>query len=76
MKAVALEEGLVEQRQQKEALGHAVRLLERLRTHAVWAEISASDERHHEVPYVMPMSAGGVDVGVIDPLYRKGSEWL
>ncbi|MGA2111126.1 MAG: UvrD-helicase domain-containing protein [Anaerolineales bacterium] len=76
MQVVALEEGLVEERQKREALARAERLLGRLRAHPVWAEISASAEQHHEVPYEMPLPDGRVEVGVIDLLYRRGAEWV
>jgi ATP-dependent helicase/nuclease subunit A len=73
---VALGAGLVDHHQQAEALAQARKLLGRLREHPLWAEISASEGRYHEVPYSRPLPGGRVDAGVIDLLYRQGSEWV
>jgi len=76
LSTVALGAGLVDQHQQAEALAQARKLLGRLREHPLWAEVSASEGRYHEVPYSRPLPGGRVDAGVIDLLYRQGSEWV
>jgi ATP-dependent exoDNAse (exonuclease V) beta subunit len=73
---VALGAGLVDPHQQAEAVAHARTLLERLRAHPMWTEISSSEERYHEVPYSRPLPGGRVDAGVIDLLYRQDSGWV
>jgi ATP-dependent helicase/nuclease subunit A len=74
--AVSLDAGLVDPEQQAEAVRRARTLLSRLRAHPLWAQISASEERHHEVPYSRALPGGRVDAGVIDLLYREGPEWI
>jgi ATP-dependent exoDNAse (exonuclease V) beta subunit len=73
---VSLDAGLVDPEQQAEAVRRARTLLDRFRAHPLWAEISASEERCHEVPYSRSLPGGRVDAGAIDLLYRKGSEWM
>jgi len=75
LEAVALGEGLVDRKQRQAVVAEAARLLARLRSHPMWEEISTADERHHEVPYTRSLGEQRVDSGVIDLLYRKGSEW-
>jgi ATP-dependent exoDNAse (exonuclease V) beta subunit len=75
LESVALAEGLVDRRQREAAVAEASVLLGRLRAHPLWEEISSADERHHEVPYTRSLGERSVDSGVIDLLYRKGSEW-
>jgi ATP-dependent exoDNAse (exonuclease V) beta subunit len=67
---IALEAGLADQGEIRAALQEARRLLERFRTHPLFAELDQA-ERHHEVPYFT--SAGR---GIIDLLYRSGEEWM
>jgi len=73
--AVSLDAGLVDPEQQAEAVRRARTLLDRLRAHPLWTEISASEERHHEVPYSRSLPGNRVDAGVIDLLYLGGPEW-
>ena len=75
LEAVALGEGLVDRRQRQAAIAEASKLLARLRAYPLWEEIATADERHHEVPYTRSLGERGVDSGVIDLLYRKGSDW-
>lgn len=49
-------------------------LLERLRGHWLYAEMEAARPRWHEIPYSVAWE-DGIDVGVIDVLYRTAQGW-
>jgi ATP-dependent exoDNAse (exonuclease V) beta subunit len=75
LESEALSAGLVEPGQRARALREAGKLLERLRVHELYAEISAAEERYHEIPYSRPHPSWGSDSGRIDLLYRVNNVW-
>jgi ATP-dependent helicase/nuclease subunit A len=70
LRPLALETGLTDSAEIHATLREVRRLLERLRTHPLYAEIDAA-ERHHEIPYHLPG-----DTGIIDLLYRGEGGWF
>ncbi len=66
--------GLTDRARIDHAGSRARRLLGRLRAHRLCAEMEAGRPRWHEVPYSVAGSAG-VDVGIIDVLYRVDDGW-
>ena len=70
LKPFALESGLTDPQEIHTAIQESRRLLERLRAHALFAELEAA-ERHHEVRYDLPDERG-----IMDLLYRTGAGWF
>jgi ATP-dependent helicase/nuclease subunit A len=70
LRPLALETGLTDPAEIHATLGEVRRLLQRLQTHPLYAEIDAA-ERHHEVPYYLPG-----DTGIIDLLYHTEAGWF
>lgn len=72
---VAERYNLVEERLLRRAARDAARLLERFQAHPLYAEMQASQQRLHEVPFAMP-AENGLREGRIDALYRTpGGRW-
>lgn len=69
LRPFALEAGLTGVSEIHAAVQESRRLLERLRTHPLFAELDAA-ERHHEVSYFTPEERG-----IIDLLYRSQGNW-
>ncbi len=65
----ALEAGLTDHAEIQATINEVRRMLRHFQAHPLYAEIAQAD-RLHEVPYALPG-----DTGVIDLLYRLGSEW-
>jgi ATP-dependent exoDNAse (exonuclease V) beta subunit len=76
LETVALREGLVDPRQRSGAMRAAKKLLERLRTHTLCAEIDGAAERYHELPYIRPLPDRRSTSGIIDLLYRSDGGWV
>jgi ATP-dependent helicase/nuclease subunit A len=70
LRPFALEAGLTDPAEMHVAMQESRRLLERLRTHSIYAELDSA-ERHHEVPYFLPDERG-----IIDLLYRTEAGWF
>jgi ATP-dependent helicase/nuclease subunit A len=70
LQPLALETGLTDLAEIHATIGEVRRLLERLRSHPLYAEIDAA-ERHHEIPYHLPG-----DTGIIDLLYHTDAGWF
>lgn len=70
----ALRAGLVGEPQRAHAVEQAVALLDRLRQHPIWAQIDATSERYHELPYALQVG-GGTENRYIDLLYHDGNGW-
>jgi ATP-dependent helicase/nuclease subunit A len=70
LRPFALEAGLTDPAEIRAAVQESRRLLERLRTHSIYAELDSA-ERHHEVPYFLPDERG-----IIDLLYRTEAGWF
>jgi ATP-dependent helicase/nuclease subunit A len=76
LEAAAFENRLLHPRQRQEAVKKAERLLERFRTHGLWQQVAAADERLLEVPYTLARPGSrGLDTGRIDLLFRKDESW-
>ncbi|TFH40527.1 MAG: hypothetical protein E4H01_16405, partial [Lysobacterales bacterium] len=75
LESEALSAGLVEPGQRARAVREAEKLLARMQAHDLFAEISAAEQRHHEIPYSRPHASWGSDSGRIDLLYRSGEGW-
>jgi ATP-dependent helicase/nuclease subunit A len=65
----ALDAGLADPTEIKNAIRTVRRLLTRFSTHPLWAEMNAA-ERYHELPYVL-----NGESGVLDLLYRSDDRW-
>ncbi|MGA2489896.1 MAG: UvrD-helicase domain-containing protein [Anaerolineales bacterium] len=70
LRPFALEAGLTDQAEIHAAIQEAGRLLERFRSHPIYAEIDSAECRH-EVPYFLPEGRG-----IIDLLYRTAAGWV
>ena len=75
LETVALQEGLVEPGQRKQAITESRRLLSRLWGDPQWQEMDNALERYHEVPFTRTLSRGKLDLGTIDLIYRDGEGW-
>lgn len=71
----ALGEGLVEAVQRERAIEVSRSLLARLRDHPLAAEIGASAQRRHEIPFAYQTGAGLPDSGAFDLIYRHNGGW-
>jgi ATP-dependent exoDNAse (exonuclease V) beta subunit len=72
LKPFALESGLTAEVEIHAAIQESRRILERLRTHPLFAELDSA-ERHHEVRYDLPDPYGR---GIMDLLYRTEAGWF
>jgi ATP-dependent helicase/nuclease subunit A len=70
----ALQAGLVSKIQRTHALEQAIQILERLYQHPIWAQIDASVERHHELPYATQLG-NRTENRYIDLLFQNGNSW-
>jgi len=75
LRSRARQEGLVNEELLRQGLRQSEALLRRFQGHALYAEMNAALERHHELPYVGPPSAGDEGWGFMDCLYRTPSGW-
>lgn len=75
MEALALEEGLVEGGQRRQAIRAAKKLLTRFWRDPARSKIEAAGERFHELPFVRQLPEGWVDMGSIDLLVRDEHGW-
>ncbi len=67
--------GLTDEREIRNALQRARRILTRLQGTTLYSRMVAADERLHEVPYSIIDGAGQLEHGVIDALFREEGTW-
>jgi ATP-dependent helicase/nuclease subunit A len=75
LESLAVENGLTDARHKAAQLEKVCQLLDRLRAHSLWAEVSAAQERYHELPYARQLPGRGAEAGFIDLLYRNRDGW-
>jgi ATP-dependent helicase/nuclease subunit A len=76
LEMLALQEGLVDADQRRQAVQGARRLIERLWNDPRWRELASAPERYREIPYACPLERGMVDLGTIDLMIREeGGGW-
>ncbi|RME84547.1 MAG: hypothetical protein D6775_05190, partial [Caldilineae bacterium] len=68
LRPLALESGLISEREIRAAIRQAERLLERFRRHPLFAELDGA-RRYHEVPYSVPTDEGP-KTGIVDLLVQ------
>ena len=74
LQATVLHAGLSSVAQQAAAISRTVELLNRLRAHPIWEEISSAQACYHEVPYSR-MNGERAETGYIDLLYLTPAGW-
>jgi len=67
--------GLINDRQLRDALYRAGRLLRRFCATALYAEMQQASVRLGEIPYSVEAN-GAVDSGIMDALYRNNQGWM
>jgi ATP-dependent helicase/nuclease subunit A len=75
MKALALQEGLVDESQRRQAIREARKLLARFWEDPGRLKIEGASMCFHELPFVRQLPEGWTDMGAIDLLVRDGEAW-
>jgi len=68
--------GITDEREMRDAVQRAARILRRFQGTPLYARMADAAERFHEVPYSIVDADGRVENGVIDALFREGREWV
>jgi ATP-dependent helicase/nuclease subunit A len=75
MENEAFRVGLVDERQRRAAVEESTQMLGRLAAHSLWQELESAPEAQREIPFTAFDSAGQVQSGQIDLLWRNSEGW-
>lgn len=75
IRSALIQEGVVDQGQQKIVVRETERLVERFKEHSTYQVVEAAAVCRHEVPYAVRLENGLRDNGVIDMLYQDDAGW-